>query len=321
MPRVSVLIPTFNRARYLPEAVSSVLNQTYRDLEVVIVDDGSTDNTAEVVRAFGDPRVRYLCQENRGTSAALNTAWRAARGEHIARLDSDDAWLPNFLAALVPALEADAELGVIYARAQAMDAQGKPLAQIMGAAPRFPGKMLKSLLYADCVCPIAVVLRAACLARVGGYDESLPGTEDWDVWLRMAEHFRFEYRDKILARYRFHPQNITGARSEQYARLVRDRARVLEKFYARDDVPAEAIAVKPLAFRNLYMDITIRHLASGRWRDAFTYFTRTLRAAPNPVASALRVVAVAFFYVYLSKTRWGVRLVESLLNWRRAQAR
>ncbi len=308
--KVSVLIPTYNRAAYLPEAINSALNQTFRDLEVVIVDDGSTDGTGELVRGIHDPRLRYIYQENRGVSAALNTAWRAARGEYLARLDSDDVWLPNLLTELVPALDEDQGLGVIYARAQWMDAQGHTLPQLLGEPEKFPGETLKSLLYSDCVCPIAVVIRRACLEHIGGYDETLPGTEDWDLWLRLAEECGFAYRHTVLARYRSHTQNITGAQSQHYARLLRDRARVLEKFYGRADVPAVALAVKRLAFRNLYMDIAVRNLAAHRWREALTFYLRTINVAPNPLTSALRMPAVAFFYIYLSKRDWGVRVVD-----------
>src|SRR5215470_8388474 len=104
-PRVSVLLPTYNRAHYLAEAIQSALDQTYADLEVVVVDDGSTDNSAELVRRFADPRVRLFRQENRGISAALNTAFRAARGRYIAILNSDGRWLPELLAEEVAVLE------------------------------------------------------------------------------------------------------------------------------------------------------------------------------------------------------------------------
>jgi glycosyltransferase involved in cell wall biosynthesis len=311
LARVSVLVPTFNRANYLLEAVNSALTQSYTDLEVVIVDDGSTDNTAEVVRSIQDPRVRYLYQQNRGVSAALNAAWRAAGGEYLALLGSDDVWLPDLLAELAPALDADPELGLIYARAQGMDAQGQPLPQMLGAPMKFPGDTLKSLLYGDSVCGLACLFRRECIDRVGGWDESLIANEDWDIWIRMAQHCRFSYRPEILARYRIHPQNLTGGRSEHYLQLVSDRVRVLDKFYSRSQMPPEALDIKPIAFRNVYMDIAVRHLAVGRRRAAFAYAMRAVRAAPNPLTSAVRIAALFVFYRVLSKTSWGVRFVDA----------
>jgi glycosyltransferase involved in cell wall biosynthesis len=313
IPRVSVLIPAYNRAGYLLETVNSALNQTFTDLEVVIVDDGSTDNTAQVVGGIPDPRVNYLYQENRGVSAALNTAWRSARGKYLSMLGSDDVWLPNLLEELVPVLDADPNLGLVYARAQGMDAQGKPLSQILGAPEKFPGEPLESILYGDFVCGIAALFCRASLERVGGFDETMTGNEDWDLWIRLAEHYRFAFCDKILARYRMHPHSLTGGRSEAYTRIILDRIRLIENYYARTNVPAEALAIKPLARRNVYMDVTIRFLSIGQWRAAMPFFRRTVRVAPNPFTAVLRVLAVTLFDLYLSKTRWGVRLVEGLL--------
>jgi glycosyltransferase involved in cell wall biosynthesis len=308
--KVSVVIPTYNRAAFLPEAIDIVLKQTYENLELIVVDDGSTDNTAVIIRGIPDPRVRYIYQDNRGVAAALNAGCRAACGEYIGRVDSDDIWLPTLLQELVPVLDAEPTIGLIYARAQWMDVRGKPLPQILGAPEKFPGESLKSLLYGDCVCPIAVVFRAECIARVGGFDEAMIGNEDWDMWIRMAEHYRFAYLDKILAQYRIHPQSLTGGRSEAYKRIILDRIRLIENYYARANVPPEALAVKPWARRNVYMDVTVRFLSRGEWRRALYFFVRTIRVSPNPFTAALRVLAVTIFDLQLSKTWWGVRIVE-----------
>lgn len=318
---VSVVIPTFNRARYLGEAIQSVLLQSYRELQVIVVDDGSTDDTGAVVRTISDPRVRYIYQENRGVAAALNTGWRAARGAVIGRLDSDDAWLPELLAALVPYLEGDPSLGVVYARARGMDEHGRPLSQLIGAPEKFPGATLKSLLYSDFVAPTAVIYRRACIEQIGGYDESLPGTEDWDAWIRMAEHCRFGFVPRVLARYRFHGGNATGANSPRALQLLRDRERVLEKYYARSALPPEALAIRPIAFANLHMDLAIRHLNARRWRPALCEYVRSLRAAPHPATFAARLVWVTLYYVFLSKWSWSVKLVDGLVRLRRRWAR
>ncbi len=324
-PRVSVLIPTFNRAEYLLTAVNSALEQTFSDIEVIIVDDGSTDNTAQIVRGIKDPRVRYIHQENSGVSAALNTAWRAAGGEYLARLDSDDMWLPTLLDRLMPALDSDPGLGLIYARAQWMDAHGRLLPQVLGAPEKFPGQTLKSLLYGDYVTPMAVVFRKECVESVGGYDESLIANEDWDLWIRMAEHaagrtspggtlfkrYRFAYVPEVLAYYRVHPENLTRAGSVQNRRLIQDRIRVLERYYARPDVPAEALAIKRLAFRNLYQDIAMRHLSAGRWGEALDSYAQAVRVAPDPLAALVRGIRDVVYNVFLAKTRLGVRLADA----------
>lgn len=127
MPAVTVVIPTYDRARYLGEAIRSVLDQVFADFEVLVVDDGSADDTAGMVHAIRDARLQYLRRPHRGIGAALNAGLRGARGRYVARLDSDDVWLPAMLETLVPVLDARPEVGVAYARGQAMDQQGSPL--------------------------------------------------------------------------------------------------------------------------------------------------------------------------------------------------
>jgi glycosyltransferase involved in cell wall biosynthesis len=317
VPRVSVLLPAYNRADYLAEAINSALDQTIRDLEVVVVDDGSTDDTSQVVRGIKDGRVHYLYQRNRGVSSALNTAWHAARGKYLAMLGSDDVWLPGLLGELVPVLDSDPALGLVYARAEGMDAQGRPLPQILGASEKFHGEWLKSILYGDFVCGLTAVFRRTSLEQVGGFNETMTGNEDWDLWIRLAEHYPFAFRDLILARYRMHPESLTGGRSETYVRIILDRVRLIEGYYARAAVPEEALGVESLARRNVYMDVTIRFLSIGRWRAAVPFFIRTLQAAPNPIATLPRILGVALFDLYFSKRRWGVRLAEALVARRR----
>ncbi|HZQ08921.1 MAG TPA: glycosyltransferase family 2 protein, partial [Anaerolineae bacterium] len=124
LPRVSILIPTYNRADYLLAALDSALHQTFSELEIIVVDDGSMDDTAEVIRKYTDPRLQFIQQKNCGVSAALNTAWRAARSEFIAMLGSDDEMLPAQIETLLNYIEREPTLGMVYGRAQAMDAQG-----------------------------------------------------------------------------------------------------------------------------------------------------------------------------------------------------
>ena len=145
---VSVIIPTHNRARYLSEAIRSVLVQTFTDFELIIVDDGSTDETEELVRSFSDRRIRYLWQSHQGISAARNAAIRSARGLYVAHLDSDDIWLPNILGVEVAAF-CDPGIGVVYSRAQALDQTGRPLPILVGIPQRYPADSLLSLLYSN----------------------------------------------------------------------------------------------------------------------------------------------------------------------------
>jgi glycosyltransferase involved in cell wall biosynthesis len=316
-PQVSVLLPTYNRAHYLAEAIQSALDQTYADLEVVVVDDGSTDNSAELVRRFADPRVRLFRLENRGISAALNTAFRAARGRYIAILNSDDRWLPELLAQEVAVLEANSDAGLVYARCQAMDSSGRPLARTTGVPARYPGQMLRSLLYGDHICTIAVLIRREHVEQAGLWDESLIANEDWDLWLRLALICRFAFVDTILAHFRAHTGRITSTSSERFARLVADRVRVLDKVYARVDLPPEAAGMRSLAYCNVYIDVGLRWLKVHDWRESLRAFSRALLLAPDQGATLGRIVALAAFQAFLSERTWGVALARRVGRWRR----
>lgn len=308
--KVSVLVPTYNRAAFIVEALSGVLAQTIQDFEIIVVDDGSTDDTAERVRGLGDARIHYLTQEHRGVSAALNLGWQHAHGEYIARLDSDDRWLATLLQELTAPLDADSTLGVVYGRAQGINALGERLPQLTGAAERFAGQTLKSLIYGDFVCPTAVVIRRAALAQVGGYDESLIANEDWDLWIRIAPHYGIAYIPRVLAEYRYHAQNLTRTTSERMERLMQDRVRVLDKFFAHADTPPDILAIKPIAYRNVYLDWTIRRLEAGQWKLARASFVRALELSPSRLQFLPRAAAIAAYYLFLSKTNWGVTLFQ-----------
>jgi glycosyltransferase involved in cell wall biosynthesis len=318
-PQVSVLLPTYNRAHYVAEAIQSALDQTFADLEVVVVDDGSTDTTSEVLGRIADPRVRCFRQENRGISGALNTAFRSARGRYVAILNSDDRWLPDLLAEEVAILQASSNVGLVYARCQAMDSAGRPLARLTGVPARYPGQMFKSLLHGDHICTIAVLIRRELVEQVGLWDERLIANEDWDLWLRLALVCQFHFVDKILARFRVHPGRITNTSSERFARLAADRIRVVDKVYALPDLPPEAAQMRSLAYHNVYIDVGLRWLKARDWRESLRYFSRAIQLSPRPASTLIRIASLAAFQAFLSDRAGGVRLLHALGRWRRGR--
>ena len=311
-PPVTVMLPTYNRAHFLPTAVESVLGQTRGDFELVVVDDGSTDETPAVMEAFRDERIRLIRQENRGISGALNRALAHARGEIIARIDSDDRWLPNLLEKEMGILEKRPEVGLVYSRAQAMDETGRPLAQVLGVPERYPGETLKSLLYGDFVCTITTLVRKRCLDEAGPFDESLSGNEDWDMWIRLAPVCKFHFLDEVLAHFRMHSHRTTGKGSPLFDRVARGRFRTLDKAFGRKDLGAELLQVKGLAYRNAHMDVGLRWLSAGEISRMGHHFRCAFREGGNPVDTLARICFLVLHYRYLSKRTWGVRLVERL---------
>lgn len=316
-PTVSVIMPTYNRAHLVGQSIQSVLDQTYRDFELIVVDDGSTDDTEQTVGRFSDPRIQYIYQDHRGIGAARNTGLRKAQGRYIAFLDSDDVWLPNLLEVGVPILEEHPAIGVVYAKAQAMDKYGKPMSQIRGAPQKYPGDALKSALYGDFLCIIATLVRRECWDRVGPFDETLMAREDWDMWIRIAKHYRLAHVDKVLARFRMHDDQRTGANSQYFAEATESGLRVLGKAFSDTDLPEDAFEIKALAYRNAYLEIALSWLNVGAWQRSARCFWTAVQVSPDPLATFLRIGWLILLHKVLIRTHWGSRAIDRLIRLRR----
>ncbi len=313
---VTVLMPTYNRACYVGHAIRSVLQQTFGDFELLVLDDGSTDDTETVVRAITDPRVRYVRCPHRGISATLNTGVRLARGRYIARLDSDDEWLPEMLATETAVLAVQPEVGLVYARAQAMDAAGHPLAITRGYPLRFPDDALRSMLVDDSTCNIAVVVRRTCLDQAGLFDEAFLAHEDWDMWLRVACRSRFAFVDAVLARFRLHDANLTGPASPLFTQLLETRPRVLDKAFADPNLPPASRAVKPLAYRTVFLSIALAWWNLRQWDRAADALARAYQQGGNPLVTTAHAVWLAIFRV-IGRYSWAQRLRDWQADLRR----
>jgi glycosyltransferase involved in cell wall biosynthesis len=204
LSRVSVVITTYNYARFLPEAVASALGQTFDALEVIVVDDGSTDETPQVAERWRDePRLRYVRQENAGQAAAKNLGIQLAREPLVAFLDADDRWDATKLAKQVPRFDRS-EVGVVYSRALFLDADGTtrvPGTPRRECTPR-AGDITTALLYDNIVPFSSAVVRRSLLQEVGGFDPHLAMAIDWDLWLRLSRLCEFDWVDESLMHYR-----------------------------------------------------------------------------------------------------------------------
>jgi glycosyltransferase involved in cell wall biosynthesis len=315
-PQVTVIIPTYNRARFLGEAIKSVLDQQLSDFELIVVDDGSTDTTPELLRAISDPRLHSISQPHRGISPAMNAGIRCTRGQYVARLDSDDLWMPDTLATLVGVLERRSDIGVAHAMGQIIDADGNLLPDTLGIPERFPGNSLRSLLYDDCICNVAMVARRSCFDRAGPYDESLIANEDWDMRLRLARHCSFCFVDRVLARVRWHDDNFTGLRSPRFAAVLDTRTAPLDRLFSDPDLPPSILPIKPLAYTNVYLFRGQRWLQAGEVKKALREFRLALRVSDQPAVTAARAIWLALIVPRLRRSGWGRRAVREQAAWR-----
>jgi glycosyltransferase involved in cell wall biosynthesis len=208
---VSIIIPTRNRHEFLRRAITSVLEQTYQDFELIVVDDASNDNTSQIVAEFKDPRIGFVRHPHRkGGSAARNTGIANAKGRYLAFLDDDDEWLPEKLARQMAVLVAGpAELGCVYTGCVMVNrASGKIFNQYR---PTKRGDLSHELLHENCVGSTStMLLKRECLERVGGFDETLPSCQDYDLWIRIAQEFEFEVISEPLFKYYFQDRKISN---------------------------------------------------------------------------------------------------------------
>ena len=210
-PRVSAIVTTHNYARFLPDALDSVLGQSYGNLEIVVVDDGSTDDTADVVRRYADQAVRYVVRPQGGAGPARNTGLAATSAPLVAFLDADDAWLPDRVEAGIAHLRRHPQLALAAAHAFACDEQLQPTA-VVPAATRDAGRMLDQLLVDNVVLnPSSVLVRREALVAAGGFSEISFG-EDWDTWIEIAKRFPIGFIDRPLALVRRHDGSVSPRR-------------------------------------------------------------------------------------------------------------
>lgn len=207
-PRVSVIIPTYNRASIVPRAIDSVLLQTYTDYEIIVVDDASTDETGTLLIKKYKNKIFYMRKEkNEGLAAARNTGIRAAHGVYTAFLDDDDAWLPEKLALQIKAMEDDPVVGLVYCGYHQVDDNDTILATVR---PEKRGAVFHDLLYQNCITgsASAVLLKTELLHDAGYFNASLSACEDWDLWIRISRLCTVEFVDAPLVKWHVHPSNM-----------------------------------------------------------------------------------------------------------------
>lgn len=225
-PTVSVIVPTYNRADLLPATLDSVLDQDYRDFELLVVDDGSTDSTADVIAGTRDGRVVRIAQEHSGLPAVgRNTGMRRAAGRYLAFLDSDDLWLPGKLAQQVALMDASPALGLSYTNCYRFtrDPSDRAAAPLLRSSEMLTGHVFDALYGQPKIPNLTVMIRAKVTAKVGYFDEDpqIKANEDYEYWLRIAARYPIGHLAAPLALYRAHPGGISQAAiATQRAKLV-----------------------------------------------------------------------------------------------------
>lgn len=228
MPLVSIIIPTYNRSKYICRAIDSALAQTYPETEIIVIDDGSTDDTPSVLKPYM-PKIKYVHQQNGGISAARNRGIKESAGKYIAFLDSDDQWAPQKLAIQVAILEKDPKIGIVHNKLIIVNDAGERV----GMKPsRESGRNFKELIEIGGDLPTSsVITRRECFQTAGLFDEHLKVMEDFEMWLRIARTYDVhEVREEGLAFYYRHNQQITQNRVKVYEGTVMLHEKILNEY-------------------------------------------------------------------------------------------
>lgn len=231
-PETTVVITCFNYGHFLEGCLGSVLEQTYKDFEIIVIDDGSTDNTPQVMDRFSAlPNLRYVRQENAGQARAKNRGIESARGGFIAFLDADDRWCPEKLEKQMACFKRN-EVGVVYCRAKYLDGDNVEFPYEMTGPYLQPrrGKVTEWLVFDNFVQFSSSIVRKACFEKFGKFDETLKMGIDWDLWLRISTGYEFDYMDERLFFYRI---GHSGQMSRNVEVRMQCSDRIMESFFEK----------------------------------------------------------------------------------------
>lgn len=251
MPKVSVIVPVYNGMAYLPETITNLLQQTYTDFEVVIVNDGSTDNIVEWMSQIEDSRVRLISQVNQGLAKTRNTGIKESEGEYLAFLDADDLWDTTKLAKQAAVLDNQPEVGLVYSWVTYIDSQGQSSGRTV--CPKSQGDVWQEIVTRNLIeCGSVPMVRRSCLESVGVFDEELSKLnvgEDWDMWIRIAARYSFQVIPEALVYYR----QLPGSASKNYELVAKSFRAVIEKAFA--DAPLELLPIRNKSYGNSYLTL------------------------------------------------------------------
>ncbi len=281
-PLVSIVIPTYNMGAYVADAIRSVQAQTITDLEIIVVDDGSTDHTRDAIAPLlSDPRLKYFYQENAGKSRAKNVAIAAAKGKIIGFCDADDLWLPNKLALQLPCFDTDPDIGIVYTRSQRQTAAGQLLP--MQRFPEPTGWVTEELFTENFVPFGTALIRASAFERFGGFAEKYRMGMDWELFLRFSLHCKFAFVEQVTYLYRIWP----GQMSHNWEGRFKNAHQIMAEFQA-----ANPNAIPPAVSRRA-IAASYANQARARANISGDYV--------GAIRDALKAIATGYSVIYASR--------------------
>jgi glycosyltransferase involved in cell wall biosynthesis len=272
MPYVSVIIPTYNRSNFITETIDSVLAQTYLDFEIIIVDDGSTDNTLEVLSLYGE-KIKIIQQDNQGQGPARNAGIKSSKGEWIAFLDSDDLWKPNKLQMQYELIKNKHDLVWVYSDADAFDViTGEILYSFGDKQKLWEGDILEKILIQNFIPSPTPLIKKSIFEHVG-YFHNYEVSQDWDMWMRISEHYPIGLIPMSLALYRKHPGNITS--NIIWEKKYTSGINIINDCVSRNQDRLEKI--RDIALANLHYQLGFLLIRGGDLSNARQLFNQAIK--------------------------------------------
>jgi len=290
MAKISIIIPTYNYAQYICEAIESVLNQTYKDFEIIVVDDGSTDNTKEVIKPYLN-KIKYIYQQNSGPSSARNRGIKEAKGEYIAFLDADDIWLPQKLELQIKFMEKEKEVGLIFSDMILFNEKGiiknsflkqklffnkLPIKPLSSTEKVIYDNVFNALLQENFIPTNTVIAKKECFNKVGFFDETLFSVEDRDMWLRIGLFYDIGFINFPLVLTRFHETNISA--NQELA--LKSRLKVMKKFLNYSNLPIKSKKIIKQTINKIYFDLGYLYFTCEKFSLSRIYFRKFLKKNP-----------------------------------------
>ena len=272
---VSVVIPNYNYARYLRGTIDSVTVQTFPDIEIVVVDDGSTDGSTEILESYGE-RIRAIFQQNQGVSAARNNGVAASTGEYVAFLDADDLWLPEKIEKQLQRFADDPNLGLVHVGVDEVDADGNSLLQrLEGLEGEIADELLMLKREGVLGGGSGLMVPRTVFGEVGGFDTRLSTSADWDLFYRIAGRYRVGFVPEILLKYRFHDTNMRA----NVGVMEHDMTIAFEKAFANGST-----AKAGECYGNLYKTLAGSYFRAGRYGSFMRTAAKSVGYDPSNLA-------------------------------------
>lgn len=273
-PLISIITPTYNRADFLPEAIESVLTQDYENFEFLIIDDGSTDNSKEVIDRYTDcGKIRYFYQENSGQSVARNKGIAEAKGNFICFLDSDNRWLPGKLSSSIRAFESHPEVDIVYGDVVLINEDGKEFSR--KNMQRYSGRITKELLKNNCVSMNTTMTRTEKIREIGGFSSHVKVADDFDLWLRLSASCSYLYIPEMMADYRVMKNQISSDKT----RRINSNEEIIQRFL-KDNPNLLSPADQKDAVNFFYVQSARYFSEAKNFKLANEFYKKALRAKP-----------------------------------------